>query len=217
MSPQRCIDARLAELIAILLFAAQAGATNLIQNGSFQTNDFTDWTIGTTSNGTWGSGFPVVTGWPLGGMNAAQGEVGEVTYDGTQQGGTLTQTFVSAGGAATESLLWAAANPFGQNADGGEFTMFLNGLQIAQFDTGTINQGQTLNGTLSASVPLVAGTNTLEIVVSRSFTSVPPNSTPFQYVTGVDVEGTVPEPSSILLLGIGALGLAGVLRRKLGF
>ena len=204
-------------LVAILLFAAQAGAANLIQNGSFQTNDFTDWTIGTTSNGSWGSGYPVVAGWPLGGMNAAQGQVGEVNFDQTQQGGTLTQTFVSAGGAATENLLWAATDPFGQNADGGEFTMFLNGVQIAQFDSGTINQGQTLNGTLSASVPLVAGTNTLEIVVSRSFTSVPPNSTPFQYVTGVDVEGTVPEPSSILLLGIGALGLAGVLRRKLGF
>ena len=204
-------------LVAILLFAAQAGATNLIQNGSFQTNDFTDWTIGTTSNGTWGSGYPVVAGWPLGGMNAAQGEVGEVNFDQTQQGGTLTQTFASAGGAATESLLWAATDPFGGNADGGEFTMFLNGVEIAQFDTGAITQGQTLNGTLSASVPLVAGTNTLEIVVSRSFTAAPPNSTPFQYVTGVDVEGTVPEPSSILLLGIGALGLAGVLRRKLGF
>src|SRR6267378_5692180 len=177
----RRIDGRLAVLVAILLFAAQAGATNLIQNGSFQTNDFTDWTIGTTSsNGTWGSGYPVVAGWPLGGMNAAQGEVGEVNFDGTQQGGTLTQTFGSAGGAATESLLWAATDPFGGNADGGEFTMFLNGVQIAQFDTGTINQGQTLNGTLSASVPLVAGTNTLEIVVSRSFITVQ-NSTPFQY------------------------------------
>src|ERR1700736_3271900 len=80
-------------LVAILLFAAQAGATNLIQNGSFQTNDFTHWTIGTTSNGTWGSGYPVVTGWPLGGMNAAKGEVGEVNFDGTLQGGTLSQTF----------------------------------------------------------------------------------------------------------------------------
>ena len=94
--------------------------------------------------------------------------------------------------------------------------MFLNGVQIAQFDTGAITQGQTLNGTLSASVPLVAGTNTLEIVVSRRFITVQ-NGTPFQYVTGVDVEGTVPEPSSILLLGIGALCLAGVLRHKLGF
>jgi hypothetical protein len=148
-------------------------------------------------------------------MNAAQGQVGEVNFDQTQQGGTLTQTFASAGGAATESLLWAATDPFGGNADGGEFTMFLNGVQIAQFDSGTINQGQTLNGTLSASVPLVAGTNTLELVVSRRF--ITDATTPLQYVTGVDVEGTVPEPSSILLLGIGALGLAGVLRRKLGF
>jgi hypothetical protein len=211
----RRIDGRLAVLVAILLFAAQAGATNLIQNGSFQTNDFTDWTIGTTSNGTWGSGYPVVAGWPLGGMNAAEGQVGEVNFDQTQQGGTLTQTFVSAGGAATEGLLWAATDPFGNNADGGEFTMLLNGVQIAQFDSGTINQGQTLNGTLSASVPLLAGTNTLEIEVTRRF--IQNTGTPLQYVTGVDVEGTVPEPSSILLLGIGALGLAGVLRRKLGF
>jgi hypothetical protein len=202
-------------LVAILLFAAQAGATNLIQNGSFQT-DFTHWTIGTTSNGTWGSGYPVVAAWPLGGMNAAQGEVGEVTFDGTQQGGTLTQTFVSAGGAATESLLWAATDPFAGNLDAGEFTMLLNGVQIAQFDSGNINQGQTLHGTLSASVPLLAGTNTLRIVVSRPFITLQ-NGTPFQYVTSVDVEGTVPEPSSILLLGIGALGLAGVLRRRLGF
>ena len=215
-SHNRTLTPRILLLVAILLFAAQAGATNLIQNGSFQSNDFTDWTIGTTSNGTWGSGYPVVTGWPLGGMNAAQGEVGEVTFDGTQQGGTLTQTFNSAGGAATESLLWAAmANQ--QNADGGEFTMILNNVQIAQFDTGTINAGQTLNGMLSASTPLLAGTNTLEIVVSRRFITLANGGTPFQWVTGVDVEGAVPEPSSILLLGIGALGLAGVLRRKLGF
>jgi hypothetical protein len=36
-------------------------------------------------------------------------------------------------------------------------------------------------------------------------------------VTGVDVEGTVPEPGSLILMGSGVLGLAGVLRRKIGF
>jgi hypothetical protein len=200
-------------MIALLLFAAPAHATNLIQNGSFQTNDFTDWTIGTTSNGTWGAGFPVVTGWPLGGMNAAQGEVGDVTFDGTQQGGTLTQTFVSAGGAGTESLLWAATDPFGNNADGGEFTMILNGVQIAQFDTGTINQGQTLNGTLSASVPLLVGTNTLEIVISRRFITIP-NSTPLDYVTGVDVEGAVPEPSTLALIAMTGIGAGAMAYRR---
>jgi hypothetical protein len=202
-------------LLALFAFvAAQAGAANLIQNGSFQTNDFTDWTIGTTSNGTWGSGFPIVTGWPLGGMNAAEGQVGEVNFDGTQQGGTLTQTFQSTGGAATETLLWAAMGT--GNADGGEFTMILNGTQIAQFDTGTING--LLNGTLTASAPLVAGTNTLEIEVTRRFIST--GGTPFQWVTGVDVEGpggSTPEPGSLVLMGSGVLGLAGFLRRKLNF
>lgn len=204
-------------LALFALVAAQAGATNLIQNGSFQNNDFSNWTIGTTSNGTWGTGFPVVAGWPLGGMNAAQGEVGEVNFDGTQQGGTLTQTFQSTGGAATESLLWAATDPFGGNADGGQFTMILNGTIIAQIDSGGINQGQTLNGMLSASVPLLAGTNTLEIDVTRRFITLP-NDTPFQFVTAIDVEGNgVPEPGSLVLMGSGVLGLAGVLRRKLGF
>ncbi len=199
-------------MVALLaVFVAQAGATNLIQNGSFQSNDFTDWTIGTTSNGTWGSGFPVVTGWPLGGMNSAEGQVGEVNFDGTQQGGTLTQSFMSAGGAATETLLWAAMGS--GNADGGEFTMILNGVQIAQYDTGSING--MLNGSLSASAPLVAGMNTLQIDVTRRYIST--GGTPYQWVTGVDVEGQgVPEPGSFVLMLSGVLGVAGVISRKLG-
>jgi hypothetical protein len=204
-------------LVAVLLFAAQAGATNLIQNGSFQTNDFTDWTIGTTSNGTWGSGFPVVTGWPLGGMNAAKGEVGEVNFDQTFQGGTLTQSFVSGAGAATLSLMYAAmGDGTHNNADGGDFRLILDGVTLADFDVGSINATQTITGTLTANTVLTGGTHTLQIDVLRQFISAPGN-TPYQYVTGVDVEGTVPEPSSILLLGTGALLLAGVLRRKLGF
>ena len=204
-------------LLALFAFVvAQAGATNLIQNGSFQSGTFADWTIGTTSNGTWGAGFPVVTGWPLGGMNSAEGQVGEANFDGTQQGGTLTQSFVSSGGAATVSLDWLASAPFAGNADGGEFTILLNGTQIAQIDSGSINQGQMINGVLMANANLKAGANTLEIDVTRRFISVA-NLTPLQYVTGVDVEGSVPEPGSIILMGSGVLGLAGVLRRKIGF
>ena len=203
-------------LVAVLLFAVQAGATNLIQNGSFQTNDFTDWTIGTTSNGTWGSGYPVVTGWPLGGMNAAQGEVGELTLDGTYQGGTLMQSFVSGAGVAAFSLMYAAmGDGTHNNADGGDFRLILDGITLADFDVGAINATQIISGTLTANTVLTAGTHTLEIDVLRHFVSSQAN-TPYQYVTGVDVEGTVPEPSTLALIGTGGLSLLCVLRRKLG-
>ena len=205
-------------LLALLaVVAAQAGATNLIQNGNFQSGDFTNWTLGTTSNGTAGAGFPVVAAWPLGGMNSWEGEVGEVNFDGTQQGATLMQSFASTGGAATISMDWLASAPFAGNADGGEFTIILNGTQIAQYDTNNIDQGQTLNGILTANANLLNGSNTLEIDITRRYISVA-DLTPLQYVTGIDVEGNgVPEPGSLVLMGSGVLGLAGVLRRKLGF
>jgi hypothetical protein len=80
---------------------------------------------------------------------------------------------------------------------------------------GAINANQLLNGTLTANANLSAGTHTFEIDVLRHF--VGNSSTPFQYVTNADVEGTVPEPGSLILMGSGVLGLAGVLRRKIGF
>lgn len=201
-------------LVAGLLFAAQASAANLIQNGSFQSGDFTAWTIGTTSNGTWGDGFPIVTASPLGGGNAAQGEVGEVNFDGTFQGGILSQDFVSGAGAATLSFDWAAlGDGMNTNADGGNFELILDGITLANFDVGTIGPNDLLNGTLSANTTLTAGTHSLEIAVLRPYISVL-GSTPYQYVTNVDVEGAIPEPSSVLLLGTGALGLVGVMLRK---
>ncbi len=206
-------------LVALLaVFAAQAGATNLLINGSFQDNDFTGWTIGTTSNGTWGQGYPVVTGWPLGGMNAAEGEVGEVNFDSTYQGGTLSQTFTSGSGAATLSFSWAAmGDGIHQNADGGLFELVLDGTLLAQHDVGTIGPNDLFNGTLTANANLSAGSHTFEIEVLRPYTSLPAN-TPYQFVTAADVEGQgVPEPGSFVLLISGVLGVAGVVSRKLGF
>ncbi len=203
-------------LVALLaVVAAEAGATNLLVNGSFQSNDFTGWTIGTTSNGTWGPGFPIVTAWPLGGANAAEGEVGEVNFDGTYQGGTLSQTFTSGAGAATLSFAYAAVGNGGTNADGGDFRLILDGTILADEDVGTIDANQIINGTLNVNANLTAGTHTFEIDVLRRYLGN--NSTPFQYVTNADVEGTVPEPGSLILMGSGVLGLAGVLRRKIGF
>jgi len=201
-------------LVAVLaLFATQAGA-NLIQNGQFSSG-FSSWTIGTTGNGTWGSGYPVTAPFPPNnGVMSAEGEVGEVSFTGVQEGGTLTQMFTAAAGATTVSLDWAVMSP-GGNADGGEFTILLNGTQIAQFDTGNINGNQLYSGTLTGTGTLLNGTNTLELDVTRRYITVP-NGTPYQWLTDVNVTGT-PEPGSLILMGSGVLGLAGVLRRKIGF
>jgi hypothetical protein len=206
-------------LVALLaLVAAQAGAVQLLQNGSFQNNNFSFWTIGTTSNGTWGSGYPVVAPWPLGGgLNSAKGEVGEVNFDQTQQGGTLSQAFTSGAGAATLSFAYAAmGDGTHTNADGGDFTLILDGKTLATFDVGQIGPNDLLHGSLTANVNLTAGQHTFEIEVTRMFLSNPGN-TPYQYVTSAVADGPVPEPGTILLMGSGVLGLAGVLRRKIGF
>jgi hypothetical protein len=211
--------APLALVALIALVAAQAGATNLLINGSFQDNDFTGWNLGTTADGTAGQGFPIVTGWPLGGMNAAKYEVGQVTSNGLFEGATLSQTFNTSGGMATLSFDWLAmGDGIHTNAEGGLFELVLDGNLLASHDVGQIGPNGQFNGVLTATLNLSAGQHTFEIEILRNFLSNPGN-TPYQYVTGADVEGNsaVPEPGTLMLLGSGVVGMAGMLRRKLNF
>ncbi len=208
-------------LIALLaVFAAQASADNLLVNGSFQSGDFTGWTLGTTSNGTAGDGFPIVSQWPLdNNLNAWKGEVGQISHSNSNyEGATLSQMFTTAGGAATLSFMYAAmGDGIHNNADGGDFRLILDGSILADFDTGEITADQIISGTLSANADLSAGTHTFEIDILRPYASSSGN-TPYQYITAVDVEGNpVPEPGSLVLMGSSVLGLAGILRRKIGF
>jgi hypothetical protein len=205
-------------LVALLVVTAGwARADNLLSNGSFQDGNFNNWILGTTSNGTAGEGFPIVTPWPLGGMNSAEYEVGEINGDGTYQGATLSQEFTTSGGMISLGFDYAAmGDGIHHNADGGEFVLMLDGIVLNSIDVGGIDPNQLINGTLTATSDVSPGTHDFEIEILRPFLSSPGN-TPYQYVTDAFVDGagggTTPEPGTFVLLGSGLLGVLG--RKKI--
>jgi len=191
----------------------QMCANNLLNNGSFQTGDFTSWMLGSTANGTAGVGFPIVTTWPLGGSNAAQYEVGQINYvNGDFEGAMLLQGFAASGGTLDLAFDWAAmGDGIHNNSDAGLFQLVLDGLVLNSYDVGHIGPKSLFNGTLSGTASVAAGMHFFEIDILRPFQSGQ-GSTPYEFITGASVSA-VPEPSSLLLLGSGIIGIAGVLRR----
>ncbi len=127
---KRCIPVVLLSLLVV--FAAQAGATNLIQNGDF-TSGFDHWTLGTTSNGTAGQGFPAVTGCMFHiGYLCWTGQVGQVNSSDQFEGATLSQTFLSAAGSATISM-WYSLQRFPRTRNRGRLVPdVLDGSLVAQ-------------------------------------------------------------------------------------
>lgn len=198
----------------LCLFAAQAGATNLIQNGDFHTGDLTDWTSGLTPDGYAGPGGPGVGICMYhDGQMCWVGEVGSLVYNGQYEGATLSQNFISGAGPASLSFFYEAYNAFLTYGEGGDFVLLLDGNIVAQHDVGVLSPRTSTTGSLAADANLTAGQHTLEIEV-LSNAQWDPNSSPFQWFGGIDVEGQVPEPASLVLMGSGVLGLVGVLWRK---
>ena len=216
MKPEVELKVKSTTLFALALFVmlgmatAQVFASNLLNNGSFQTGDFRNWSLDTTANGTAGIGFPIVTVWPLGGSNAAQYEVGQVSFiSGDFEGAMLLQGFVTSDGTLDLAFNWAAMGAGRSNADAGLFQLVLDGAVLNSFDVGHIGPTDLLHGTLTSTASVTAGVHLFEIDILRPFQSGQ-GTTPYQFVTGAFVR-EVSEPSSLLLLGSAIVGMAVVL------
>ena len=182
--------------MAVLVCAPAAFAQNLLTNGSFETGDLTGWsTSGNNSliEVTTGS-FYQYSGAEDGLFYVVAGPVGST--------GTLSQSFSDTAGQNYSFSFWL--NAVGDNPS--SISVMWDGTTVYSATNPTTNDVWT-QFTFSE-------TGTGNDTVSFTFRD-DPGWIALDNVSVSAQQQTVPEPSSLLLMGSGILGLAGVIRRKL--
>jgi len=180
----------------VLLCAPMTFAQNLLSNGSFETGDYTSWTTGGNFE------FSQVVSGPFYVYTGAQDGSFYSTMGPVSTDGTLSQSFADTAGQGYTFSFYLA----GVGDDPSDFSAYIDGTQV-----------------YGATDPNTGGAWTL---FSFSFTGTGADTISFAFrddpayiaLDNVSVTPnvqTVPEPSSFLLMGTGALALAGAIRRKL--
>jgi hypothetical protein len=185
----------IAALVLFVSVAPMTFAQNLLVNGSFETGDFTGWNQTGLEEVVSGA-FAYYSGAEDGAYYSVWGNIGS--------DGSISQSFTDVAGQHYTFSFWFAAN--GDNPS--DFSAYWDGTQLLSLSNPSTGAAWT-EYTFTGLVGTGSDTITFNGRDDPSWMALDNISVTPQ--TG----GTVPEPSSLLLLGSGVLGLGGVIRRKL--
>ncbi len=193
-------------VVAALLVFTSLGATaafaapNLVNNGSFETGDFTGWTM------TDGSLELVVSG-PFSAYSGAQDGSWYSVWGNIGGDGTISQTISDTAGQHYTFSFWFASvgdDPSDFSAMWDSNTVFSQtdpntGAAWTQFSFDVVGTGSDTISFHGRDDPAWMALDNVSVSAG----------------TGTGTGGTTPEPSSLLLLGSGVLAMGGAIRRKL--
>ena len=181
-------------IAAVLACGVQARADDLVTNGSFETGDFSGWTIHPAAAGS-DFGVESSSHAPDGNFIAFFGALVTGDYDG------ISQTLSTVAGGTYEISFWLLTDPV--NSTNRDFQVLWDGTVI--YDNSALGTEVFTHIVLTET-----GTGS-DLLTLQDYN--PPG---FDLLDDVSVSTVtaVPEPSGILLLCTGVAGIAGLLRRR---
>ncbi|OYP38532.1 hypothetical protein [Rhodopirellula sp. MGV] len=207
--------------LLVALFCLPNFAEAAVVNGDFSSGDLTGWTVFRDANGILNgdpnsNDAPEVNLFDVTGNGeslAVQFRVGRDGFPVENAGGGISQTIETESGELSISVDIAVFST-GNNAQGGQFELSVNGVILETIDIGDMTVDQTIRDQLSGTVRVGQGSQQVQLAVRRIY-SAGSAGTPVQYLDNIIATVSpvaIPEPTSAIFLA--SIGIPMFVRRR---